>query len=88
MAGADPVANPVPVVVGGNWGTADMVLEMVSVAEEQSVTGLSLLIRYLSHICVAVLARMLTCPVSMCMGVCMLDIVDILSNLNPCTYCA
>jgi len=57
---------------------------MVSVAEEQSATGLSLLIRYLSHICVAVLARTLTHPVSICMGVCMLDIVGVLSNLNPC----
>jgi|SRR5712671_4832885 len=88
-AGADPVADPVAdlvlAVVGGDWGAADMVLEMVSVAKEQSATGLSLLMRYLSCICVAVLARMLTRPVSICVGVCMLNMVGILSNLNPCT---
>ena len=83
-AGADPVADPVLAVVGGNWGAVDMALEMVSVTEEQSATGLSLLMRYLSHICVAVLARTLTHPVSICTGVCMLNMVGILSNLNPC----
>lgn len=59
---ADPTAGE---AVVGDWG-ADMMLEMVSVAEEQSATDLSLLIRYLSYICVAVLARTLTRPASMC----------------------
>jgi hypothetical protein len=53
-----------------DWGAADIVCEMVSVAEEQSATVLSLLVGYLSPICVAVLARALSRPVSMCAFVC------------------
>ena len=59
--------------------------EMVSVTEEQSATVLSLQEGYLFPIYVAVLARTLMRPVSICAGVCMLDIVGVLSNLNPCT---
>lgn len=43
----DPTAGAVSAVLG-DWG-ADMMLEMVSVAEEQSAIGLSLLVRYLSY---------------------------------------
>ena len=82
MAPADAVGGVDPEVAAVG-DAADIVCEMVSIAEEQSAIVLLLQVGYLSSICVAVLARTLLRPVSMCAFV-RVDL-GVYDNLSPHT---